>query len=257
MDILDSARSILRDWRVGKFPCYTLPPKSSTRPTPVPTPSEDVALVDYEAADHAVAPLLRSRKELRTAGGLIRLSPGSIDERTMQLDGPALPTTAALDGIDLRDLNASGESDEEGDGEDDVNEGSDENEGSEEEEEDWEGEDEVPPQHFAAKRKRAHEASISTSKRKRTILDTLSSRPQLSAPTRKVSFAATAKGNKGLNAKYASASKAAGFKAKPSKSAEKHTVGLGAKRASNASSNKQAKSSDGASGEAYDFKQFF
>ena len=256
LDLVDSARSLLRDWRVGKFPFYTMPPKHSTAPAPLATYPGDISTVDYDAVDNVVAPFLRSRKDLRIAGGVIRLSPGSIDERTLQLYGPALPGTAVPSQSHAPDPSVSGGSDEgDEDGGMDWCSGEDEESEGEVEEASFQ-----PPE-----RKRKHEASISVLKRKRTTLDLTPSRAQSSASARKVSFASGAKRGKGNNADLksrptsepkrtgvTSTSKTAALKAKLPKPAKEDTARVGAKLDPKAGPKKRTDGID-----AYDFKQFF
>jgi nuclear GTP-binding protein len=80
LDITDSARSILRDWRVGKFPYYTSPPGPAN-------------VEGLSADDEKVLGNIHSRKEMRTHPGLIRLSSGTVDSRSVVLDAP-LPAPA-------------------------------------------------------------------------------------------------------------------------------------------------------------------
>ncbi|KAF9514762.1 hypothetical protein BS47DRAFT_840607 [Hydnum rufescens UP504] len=70
LDITDSARSILRDWRVGKFPYYTSPPGPAN-------------VEGLSAEDEKVLGNVRSRKEMRAHPGLIRLSSGTVDSRSV------------------------------------------------------------------------------------------------------------------------------------------------------------------------------
>jgi len=78
-NIIGSAQSLLRDWRVGNFTYYTLPPKP---------PSPEISKSGPKPYENLLSPFL-SRKELekRNGGlGLIRLLPENPEERPVNLE---------------------------------------------------------------------------------------------------------------------------------------------------------------------------
>lgn len=178
LDLTDSARSVLRDWRVGKFPFYTLPP-STIGTTPTSSPA-----LDYTEVDTAIASSLRTRKDFRTSGGLIRLTTGSIDTRPARLDAPPLVIDhkPVLSGSPQR-----ADSDEES-GDDDEEVGEDEDEVDD----DDQSESTTSPQPSPSpapisKRKRGQELSDST-KRKRVGVKEVK---RSAIPARRVTWAAS------------------------------------------------------------------
>jgi len=82
-DLVESARSVLRDWRVGKFPYYTHPPASHSSSSPS-TLSSSVAEI-YERTDGPVLESIKTRKELRGGDGIVKLIPGTVDARPVVL----------------------------------------------------------------------------------------------------------------------------------------------------------------------------
>lgn len=240
----DSARSLLRDWRVGKFPYHTSPPASSSTASTTP---------QYAAADEIVLPTLRTRKELRTTGGgLVRLSAGSIDTRDIRLDAPPQPSEPAPRTKKVVVVEEAMDEDDEDDDEeveDELDE--DEDEGEEDEEE----EEESPPPPPPSKRKRNAADPSAAAKRKK-----VQPPPTLA---RKVSFAAETKGKSapalaGKPKSALKATKAAGPKAPKTTATPKAQVAKPAK--SSLPSEKPKATTSGAAsgnGEAYDFKAFF
>ncbi|KAF8296313.1 hypothetical protein DL93DRAFT_783111 [Clavulina sp. PMI_390] len=81
---------------------------------------------DYTAGDAEVMATLRTRKEMRTSGGLVRLTSGIVDTRPMRLDAPPPPTGLR---IPIESLVLGDEDDDE------------DEEGEEGDEDDWEDED--------------------------------------------------------------------------------------------------------------------
>ena len=95
---------VLRDWSSGKLARYTVPatpspPAAASTSTPAST-----EFADIYAQDAAVLALLTPRKELRKAGGLVRLRalPTPTDTRRVALDESYF-STADGDGDDDND----------------------------------------------------------------------------------------------------------------------------------------------------------
>ncbi|KAI0643674.1 P-loop containing nucleoside triphosphate hydrolase protein [Trametes meyenii] len=246
-DLGGAAKLVLRDWSSGKFARYTMP--SASLPDPV---SSDPALSEIYSTDQTVLSKLSTRKELRKAGGLIKLRPGAVDTRKAVLDASYFLGSedegdegdeeegATLDETDDLDLDGDASV------EDYVSD-------KEEDEDDEEEEDEEPPSPPRGKRKRGAAKA-----------------PERARPAKKVAFAAEPKGTKqarsAAGAKGATAAKAKSKPAddKPAKKAVKKATTA----AKPASTKKVANSSAGKKGAAatpaaqdgevaYDFKQFF
>ncbi|KAI0676739.1 hypothetical protein C8Q78DRAFT_1073527 [Trametes maxima] len=258
-DLGGAAKLVLRDWSSGKFARYTMPSSPPSDP-----PSPDAALFEIYSKDQTILSKLSTRKELRKAGGLIKLRASPVDTRKAVLDASYFIDSddegdegdeeegAGLDETDDVDLDGDASVEEyvsdedEGEGEDD-----------DEEEED---EDEEPPSPPRGKRKRGAAKAVEPTR-----------------PAKKVAFAAEPKGTKQARsvagAKGATAAKPKSKPAddKPAKKAAKASAvkKTAAAPAKPASAKKVANSSTGKKGVtaatpaakdgevAYDFKQFF
>jgi len=137
LDHAGAARIVLRDWSVGKFARYTMPPGT--------TPSS--------ADDEKILATLKKRKELRKADDvkLVRLQPGEVERREILLDDVwgANEENSEDEANDEGTGDEETNGDEDGDGDEDGNEDEanpDEAVAEDEEEEDEEDEDEEVPQ---------------------------------------------------------------------------------------------------------------
>ncbi|PPR03996.1 hypothetical protein CVT24_010489, partial [Panaeolus cyanescens] len=163
LDLSGAARIVLRDWNIGKFAKYTLPP-SNKNATPDDTSNSGSSTASaqiqalYAKQDDVIA-ALTPRKELRKTTGLVKLTPSSIDSREPEFEEP----WAALN---VNDESDDEEAEDEEDGMDvddeDPEEGSDEDEeegsDAEMEDEEEEEEEETPsPPVSSSKRKRGPE----------------------------------------------------------------------------------------------------
>lgn len=123
LDHAGAARIVLRDWSIGKFARYTMPPGSST--------------TSSSTNNEGILAMLKSRKELRKAEDvkLVQLQPGEAEKREVLLDDVWVADEEVgedeVDDEDAGDEEASG--DEDGD-EDEADQGSDSESGEEEEE---------------------------------------------------------------------------------------------------------------------------
>ncbi|RPD62065.1 hypothetical protein L226DRAFT_508977 [Lentinus tigrinus ALCF2SS1-7] len=266
-DLAGAARMVLRDWNSGKLARYTQPTTASSSSTSASSaPSEsDSSLAAIYAKDDAVLSKLSTRKELRKAGGLVKLRPADVDARKAVLDASYFISSDdegmeadEEDAGTVDDMDEVGMVDEESEGDyiSDEDEGSDEDEEEDEddeEEEDEEEEDELasPPR---GKRKRA-----------------LAKAP--ARPAKRVAFAPEPKGTKQVRSAAGAkgaAKKAAGAKAdskpepkaksskKPAKAPAPKPKAAPAKKIANAALSKKAAAAPSKDGEdAYDFKQFF
>ncbi|KAI0334913.1 P-loop containing nucleoside triphosphate hydrolase protein [Cubamyces sp. BRFM 1775] len=256
-DLTGASRLVLRDWANGKLARYTVPPTPSSDSGASTT---DSTLAEVYSKDQAVLSKLSTRKELRKAGGLVRIRPGSIDARKPTLDASYF--VASDDEGNESDVEEGAELDE---SEDDDDEEDVESYASEEideldSDEDEEDEEEAPSPP-SGKRKRAAAKSAAPAR-----------------PAKKVAFAAEPKGTK--QARSAAAAKgaaAAKAKSKPTddKAAKKPAKASALKKAATAEwakaapvkkvansaasrgGKKSAASAAKEDEEAYDFKQFF
>ncbi|KZT12640.1 uncharacterized protein LAESUDRAFT_766146 [Laetiporus sulphureus 93-53] len=256
LDLAGASRLILRDWSTGKFPRYTMAPSPS--PTSVEPPA---SLADILAR-------LPTRKEMRKAGGIVKLKAGESESRRVVLDVSWIGSNDSGNGSGVDE--DEGEEGDEPLGEDasiDVEEesGDEEEESGDEddddEEEDESEEDEEARPALKGKRKRA-------------------AAPVLARPAKKVAFAPEPKGTKQARSAAGGQSHAAARKARthtqaddiPStkpkvkvsptpkaalaaKASKKASNTPAVKKAANAASKKTASTNDDE--EAYDFKKFF
>ena len=198
-----AARIVLRDWSIGKFDRYTTPPTPVIKTATAPPESSITAklgdpcdnLTQFYANDEAILSTIKTRKEKRKQGGIVKFAYGSIDPRKVAVEEPwnGLEQNDDEESNDDHDDNEVDDEgmdidgdDEDGDDEDEENEdeeeeedkeeASDAQEGEEDDEEDDKDADqddeiiELPRLSHNQKRKRGPERSIP------------------SPPTKKVSF---------------------------------------------------------------------
>lgn len=168
IDHASAARVVLRDWITGKIARYTSPPPSS---------SASASATDDHAKDQDVLEKLKTRKEMRTSLGLVKMAPGTLEDRMPVLEESWIGESE------------SDEEQEEGGGvvdgeEDEPDEDASEGEGEDEDEdEDVSDDEEVSPDEVPspAPGKRKRTANVSTKK---------------TPPSKKVAFAALPKESK-------------------------------------------------------------
>ncbi|KAJ6567276.1 hypothetical protein DFH09DRAFT_1314392 [Mycena vulgaris] len=223
LDLTGAARIVLRDWSIGKFPRYTVPP-ASTAPTSAPTSSDEAALAT-----------LQPRKDIRKARGLVKLKCGAIETRKASVEEPWAPLSPEKDNeVDDEDEQEIGEEGE--DVEDD-----DEEEEVVVEEVEMEVEEE-PALSGKQKRKRAAEKAP--------------------PPRKKVSFGPDPKTSKqarsaGSLARKPTASTTAAPKEKAQTAAPKKDRKVANTAAVKAKPSQKAATAGGTVGEEYDFGRFF
>ncbi|KAJ7667613.1 hypothetical protein DFH06DRAFT_1183054 [Mycena polygramma] len=145
LDLTGAARIVLRDWSVGKFPRYTLPPAGSASSTALST------------ADEAVLATLQPRKEMRKARGLVKFTCGVAETRKATVDEPwALASPA-------KDVEDDGEGEDEDGQDEDVEMEEVDDEGSDDAEEELE----PPPIALSGKQKRKRAADKAPPPRKK------------------------------------------------------------------------------------------
>lgn len=86
LDLVGAARIVLRDWSTGKFPRYTQPSASSTEHCE--SAEKDNEFAELYKADEEILGAAPLRKDMRRGGGLIRLTPGDVEKRKVDLDAP-------------------------------------------------------------------------------------------------------------------------------------------------------------------------
>lgn len=152
LDHAGAARIVLRDWSIGKFARYTMPPGSPT--------------TSSSANNEGILAMLKSRKELRKAEDvkLVRLQPGEAEKREVLLDDVwVIDEEVGENEVDEDAGKEEPTGDEDGD---DAEQGSD-SENSEEENVDDEDEEEVPELLPPPKRKRTVSFAVVPGKGKR------------------------------------------------------------------------------------------
>ncbi|KAJ7179512.1 GTP-binding protein [Mycena filopes] len=103
LDLTGAARIVLRDWSIGKFPRYTVPPPLDA----------SAAATPLSASDEAVLATLQTRKDLRKSKGLVKLTCGVVETRKAaeEQDGGEVDEDVEMDGDE--DEEASEEQEEE------------------------------------------------------------------------------------------------------------------------------------------------
>ncbi|KDQ65029.1 hypothetical protein JAAARDRAFT_167869 [Jaapia argillacea MUCL 33604] len=84
LDIQGAARIVLRDWSTGKLPRYSVPPPLA----PGSSVAVDDILRDVYAREDQILSQFKTRKEMRTERGLVKLTAGSVEMREVVLDAP-------------------------------------------------------------------------------------------------------------------------------------------------------------------------
>ncbi|KAI0959303.1 hypothetical protein AcW1_004162 [Taiwanofungus camphoratus] len=253
LDLAGASRIVLRDWSTGKFPRYTMP---ASPPSPSTTLS-DPSLADVYAKDGQILSNLLTRKEMRKAGGVVKLKPGEKETRKVLLD-------AAWIGSEDEDGNESDvEKDESGDDTSEDIKGSDEDDEDEEHEGDEDEDEKTLPLTGKCKRA-ATKAAI-----------------PLPRPAKKVAFSAEPRGTKQARAAAgvkgqqmaalntnARSTVEGKFRVKPQSKAAKttrmardkpsaETSTVATTKNANPSSKKTSASKGNDGEEAYDFNKFF
>ncbi|KAJ7929179.1 GNL3L/Grn1 putative GTPase-domain-containing protein [Mycena leptocephala] len=223
LDLTGAARIVLRDWSVGKFPRYTVPPAVSASSTPL------------SPADEVVLAVLQTRKDMRKARGLVRLTCGVLETRKASVDEPWAPATPEKDAeVDDED------EDEQVGGEDDEDEEMDKEEVADEESSDDAEEELEPPVALSGKQKRKRAAEKPPPSRK------------------KVSFGPDPKTSKQARSAGSLAQKpSAAAKEKPLKTAAPKTDRKVANTAVKTKASQKASAAASTPGQEYNFGEFF
>ncbi|KAI3611042.1 hypothetical protein WG66_013792 [Moniliophthora roreri] len=227
LDITSASRIILRDWNIGQIRWYCAP---SSKDVPVGSTSTE--------SNEAIFSGLTSKKDMRRAGGLVKLTAGKIDERRLSLDD----TYAAVeDDSDYSD-------DSEGDDDDQMEVDGDEDEDQDQDQEMSNGDTAAEDSEDQNEKKEREALSSNTNhKRKRTD-------PVAHPPSKKVAFAKA--GDRSLP--KAAISKASKLKAPPKSAMKDLNSAPPKKTAANVSSKTRPKMATSADdGEAYDFGKYF
>ncbi|KAF7776804.1 hypothetical protein Agabi119p4_5197 [Agaricus bisporus var. burnettii] len=131
LDLSAASRIVLRDWNGGKFVRFT-----------VPHGDKSVSL-ELSEADKEVLECVKTRKEMRRSGGLVRLVASGMEDREVDLERPW--TWIGKEGESSDDDDGEEEEDEYDEGEDDEME-LDEEEDDDEEDDDISDEDDKHPE---------------------------------------------------------------------------------------------------------------
>ncbi|KAF4567805.1 hypothetical protein EYR36_011431 [Pleurotus pulmonarius] len=83
LDLTGASRIVLRDWSTGKFPRYTLPATAAKE-----TSSRASELANLYATELDILASLPTHKEMRKGRGVVKMSPGEVDSREVQIDAP-------------------------------------------------------------------------------------------------------------------------------------------------------------------------
>ena len=155
-----AARIVLRDWSLGKLARYTT--------ASAPAPSSDNATLDVAKLytnDEPNLASLKTRKEMRKAGGVVKFSAGAVETRKVAVDESWVGLVGEDDEGEGEESEEDGsevgqdEEDEEDEDEEDEEDDEVEEMGEEEDTDDDEDEDEdtPPPPSIKQKRKRGAE----------------------------------------------------------------------------------------------------
>ncbi|THU83940.1 hypothetical protein K435DRAFT_783993 [Dendrothele bispora CBS 962.96] len=171
LDLAAASKTVLRDWNIGKIHWYSAPPGKQLSTERQRPESDDVALLnDLYGKDASIVSILQPKKVLRKAVGLIRLTPGEVDqrqprfERSYEEGDTEDSSDEGDDGMEV-DQDISDDS-EEGEDEEDGDEDEDGEDSKDGEDEDESNGDEVPSLLSGKqKRKLAAEATLPPSKK--------------------------------------------------------------------------------------------
>ncbi|KAF7354956.1 Guanine nucleotide-binding protein-like 3 [Mycena sanguinolenta] len=151
LDLTGAARIVLRDWSTGKFPRYTAPPSSESS-TPLST------------ADEKVQATLQTRKDMRKARGLVKLTCGAVETRKALIE---LPWAPASPESDSEDDDGAEEEEENGEVEEDDEMNEEEADAADKDDSDDAEEELGPPAALSGKQKRKRVAEKEPKSRKK------------------------------------------------------------------------------------------
>ncbi|KAF8592744.1 hypothetical protein K439DRAFT_1626085 [Ramaria rubella] len=143
-DLTQAARTVLRDWMTGKLPFYTDVPVVQGGAAP----AEDALAALYARADEVVLAAVRTRKEMRSQGELVKIMRGELDTRRVILDASFVVEEGESESEDEEN---EGEGDED---DDDGEDGSGDDEEQEGDDDEDENEEDIPTPLLTGKRKR-------------------------------------------------------------------------------------------------------
>ncbi|KAK7060149.1 hypothetical protein VNI00_000913 [Paramarasmius palmivorus] len=158
LDIAGASRIVLRDWNTGKLRWYC-------------APSSKGVLAGSTMTDEAVLSSLTPKRDLRKAGGLVKLTAGKIDDRKLSLEESYAAEVDDSDDDPESDDGDKIDIDNEDQAMPDGNDGSEEDQEAEDEAEDEldgseaEDEEEAPPPSTTSKRKRTVPVALPPNKK--------------------------------------------------------------------------------------------
>ena len=183
-DLAGACRIVLRDWNTGRFPWYAMPEASSSSPDKKKSKQASSA----ESAEE-VLEKLQSRKEKMMSGGIVKMAPGAVETRKVELTAGWVEDEEEDEDEDDDEDVVVGEEDVDGDDDDEM----DDDEEDEEEEEEEEEDSPPPPPPTKGKRKASSTLQPTKSSKKAAIASESSSIPKPSkTSSKKVAFAAPA-----------------------------------------------------------------
>lgn len=262
LDLTGAARIVLRDWSLGKLARYTT--ASS------PAPSSDNAALDAAKLytnDEPILASLKTRREMRKAGGVVKFSAGAVDTRKVAVDEPWVGLVGEDDEDEGEESEEDGsevdqdEEDEEDEDEEDDEEEMDEGEDTDDHEDDEE--DAPPPPSNKQKRKRGAEPAPPAPPLKRVAFaaDPKTTKqahkagsPKLKAQQQKPAPIPAKKVEEPKQPLKAVETTKSKLLVKEKKVVEKKVANVAAKKAKGS---KPAKSPTTEGPEAYDFSKFF
>lgn len=82
LDLTAAARIVLRDWSTGKLERASIPPPTKSTLADLTTAFSEL----YTTADSDVLSRVRTKKEMRKEGGLVKMASGTVDGRELELE---------------------------------------------------------------------------------------------------------------------------------------------------------------------------
>ena len=188
-DLAGACRIVLRDWNTGRFPWYAMPEASSSSADASVKKTKSKQASSAESAEE-VLEKLQSRKEKMMSGGVVKMMPGALETRKVELTAGWVEDEEEEDEDDDEEDVVVHEEDVDGDDDEEMD---DAEEGDKEEEEEEEEISPPPPPPTKGKRKASTTLQPTKSSKKAAVASESSSIPKPSkTSSKKVAFAAPA-----------------------------------------------------------------
>lgn len=256
-----AARIVLRDWSLGKLARYTT--------ASAPAPSSDNAALDAAKLytnDEPILASLKTRREMRKAGGVVKFLAGAVETRKVAVDEPWVGLVGEDDEDEGEESEKDGSEvgqDEEDEEDEDEDESEEMDEGGDTDDDEDDEEDAAPPPSNKQKRKRGAEPAPPAPPLKRVAFaadpkTTKQARkagsPKLKAQQQKPAPVPAKKVEEPKQPLKAVETAKSMLLMKEKKVVEKKVANVAAKKAKGS---KPAKSPTTEGPEAYDFSKFF